>query len=256
MSRIITPRRDLILPNRHMQRGFIINPYRFASSHGGSNLRSGMLHWWALGEASGNRADSHGSLGLVASGTVTNAPAAIGNGSSTSSSASNRLNSTTSDNLSSTSFTVAGVFKTSNANYGIVCRNSQSTAAASRQWLALIESGVFYFTVSTSGTTNAAQVTAGSGLGDNGLHTFIAWRDTAAGTINAQIDGGAVQSTAFSGATALYSAVDPGYTMHAIGNIYPGGVNDEIAIWNRVLTADERTWLHNGGAWRAYADTA
>lgn len=35
MSRIITPRRDLILPSRYKQRGFIINPYRFASGGGG-----------------------------------------------------------------------------------------------------------------------------------------------------------------------------------------------------------------------------
>ena len=38
MSRIIVPRRDLILPNRHKQRGFIMNPYRFGS--GGSDP-----HW-------------------------------------------------------------------------------------------------------------------------------------------------------------------------------------------------------------------
>lgn len=35
MSQIIVQRRDLILPNRHRQRGFIINPFRYASGGGG-----------------------------------------------------------------------------------------------------------------------------------------------------------------------------------------------------------------------------
>lgn len=37
MSRIIVPRRDLILPNRHKQGGFIINPYRFGGGGGGGS---------------------------------------------------------------------------------------------------------------------------------------------------------------------------------------------------------------------------
>lgn len=43
MSRIVTPRRDLILPNRHKQRGFIINPHVFGASGGGG----GSDPYWA-----------------------------------------------------------------------------------------------------------------------------------------------------------------------------------------------------------------
>ncbi len=34
------------------------------------------------------------------------------------------------------------------------------------------------------------------------------------------------------------------------------GLIDEVAIWARVLTADERTWLYNAGNARAYAAVA
>lgn len=221
---------------------------------GGSVLKTNLLHWWSLDETSGNRADSHGSLAMVPAGTVSAVSALVGNGSSTPSSVSNYLGTTTSDDLSATDFTIAGVFKTSNASYGIINRNNKASASADRQWLVLIEGGAFYLSVSTDGTGSTAFAGSGTGLGNGALHTFFAWRDRTANTINVQVDGGTVASTSLSGATNLYNSTDPGYSMHIVGNVYPGGVNDEIAIWNRVLTSDERAWIHNSGAWRSYAD--
>lgn len=216
-------------------------------------LLAGLYHWWALEEASGARADSHGSKPLTPSGTVGNVAARIGNGSNAS--PSGFLQSSGSTSLASGDFTVAGVFKTSASNYGIISRNG-SVVSSYRQWLVTIEGGVLYFAVSTNGNSNAASVGVGSGLNNGTLHDFIVWRDTVGDKIWIQLDGGTPVSAAMTGATSLYSATDPGFTLHGIGSAtyVGGGVCDEIGIWGRMLSADERSWLRNSGSWRGYAD--
>ena len=218
-------------------------------------IKSGLLHYWELEESSGNRADSHGSLSLSPSGSVGRESAKIGFGSSATTSS--YLRNAASPDLSATDFTIAGVFATLQSNYGIVSRNG-SSAASQRQFLVTLEGGVLFFAVSTSGTSNAASVSAGSGLSSGALHDFIAWRDRADNKIWLQLNGGTPVSATFSGSSNLYNAVDPGITLHGIGTgtYVGGGVCDQIGIWNRMLTSTERTALRNGGTWRSYADLA
>lgn len=223
-----------------------------ASSGGLTGLKSGLMHWWSLDEASGTRADSHGGKSFnTIVGTVTGAAGKINNGASASSGSYMQC---AGIDLSSGDFTIAGVFKTAAANYGIFSRNGTG-ASIDRQYLILLEGGVFYFGVSTDGATNAAVVSVGSGLNNGALHDYIVWRDTGANTINAQLNGGSVVSAALSGATVLYHSTNPGTTMHGVGTgtYVNGGLNDETGVWSRTLTGAERSTLRNGGAWLNYA---
>jgi hypothetical protein len=235
----------------------IINPYRYSS--GATGIKVGLQSWWGLEESSGNRADAHGTRTLIPSGTVGSVAARVGNGSNSSASGYLQTNAgvTPSPSIAASDFTIAGVFKTSASNYGVISRNG-ALAGSQRQFLVTVESGVLYFAVSVGGATNSAVVGVGSGLNDGNLHDFIAWRDTAANTINIQLDGGTPASVSFSGASTLYTAVDPGITLHGIGSgtYVAGGVADETGIWGRMLTSTERTALRNGGAWRNYAGLA
>lgn len=234
----------------------IVQPARFAVSGGGpvTTLTAGLAHWWDLGEASGTRSDAVGSMHLTPTGTVSQVSARNGSGASAALGA--YLSRATSPDLASGDFTIAGVFRTSQANAGFISRQNPEGSATTRQFLVTLEGGVCYLSVSTNGSSNAAIVGAGSGLNDDSLHDFIAWRDTTAGTINLQVDGGTVQSAAFSGASSLYSSGATPLFLHSIGAvIYTGGsVLDSMGVWGRMLTPTERSDLRNGGAWRAFAD--
>lgn len=221
-----------------------------------TSLKVGLQSWWELGEASGNRLDSIGGRSMVPNGTVTQVAGLVGNAAQTSVSA--YLKTSTSPVLHTGDFTIAGVFKTSATVFGVMSRNG-AAVGSNRQWLIVVDtpSSTLYFAVSTNGTSNAAFVTGPTGMNNNAFHDYIAWRDTANNTINLQVDGGSVLSSAMTGSTALYSAVDPGIYLSGIGTeaaYLTGGVHDQVGIWNRMLSSTERTFLRNSGAWRSFAD--
>ena len=230
-----------------------INPYVFGTS-GGTTLKTGLVAWWDLEEASGTRADAHGSWPLSVAGTMTNAAARTGNGSVSAGSGSYLQNQVNPPNFSTGDFTVAGLFKTAASNYGII-GIQDNNGTSGRQWIILLSGGAFYVGVSSDGSTHVANISTGTGWNDNVLHDYIAWRDTAANLLCCSIDGGSTVSVALSGSTALKSPANV-LTLHGLGGaaIYnDAGTADATALWNRMLTPTERSDLRNGGAWRSYA---
>lgn len=222
---------------------------------GATGIKAGMISWYDLEEASGPRADAHGSRPLFPVGTVGRFAARNGFGSYAA--AGGYLQTSGSESFATGDFTIAGVFKSSQPQYGIISRNGPF-AASDRQWLVALDnpSGTFYFAVSTNGTSNAQIIAGPSGCDDDVLHDYFCWRDTAGDTINLQVDGGSVVSVAFDGGITLYSASDPGITLHGIGagTYVTGGGADSAGLWKRMLTPTERASLRNGGAWRSYAE--
>jgi hypothetical protein len=109
------------------------------------------------------------------------------------------------------------------------------------------------FSVSTNGVSDDGVV---SGLALSAANTWyfvVAWRDADADTINCQVDNGSIGSTAFTFPTVFNSTAPfvvggqvDGFTG---GNAWDGRL-DEVGVWSRVLTADERTYLYNAGAAR------
>lgn len=83
----------------------------------------------------------------------------------------------------------------------------------------------------------------------NTWYFLVAWHDSVANTLNAQANDGAVDSTAHS------AGVFAGTAKFLLGNRdggtnYWDGVIRRVGFWKRVLTANERTWLYNGGVGR------
>lgn len=218
-----------------------------------TSLKVGLLDWWELDEASGDRLDSIGGRSMVPTGTVTQVAAVVGDGVQTAAGA--YLKTANSPNLATGEFTVAGVFKTSNADMGVIGRNG-TPVGTGRQWIMLVEAGVFYLVASTDGTSSTHVVTGPSSINDGNFHDYIAWRDPTANTINLEFDGGSVISTALTGSTPLFSGSDPGITLSGVGTdvaYLTGGVHDAVGIWGRMLSSTERAFLRNGGAWRSFA---
>lgn len=87
---------------------------------------------------------------------------------------------------------------------------------------------------------------------DTGVWYFLcAWYDHAGQTLNVQVNGGAVASAA-SGGSITATEAD-----FVIGDVASGidpmvGQIDSASFWKRVLTADERAELYNGGDGLAY----
>jgi YD repeat-containing protein len=79
---------------------------------------------------------------------------------------------------------------------------------------------------------------------------LCAWHDAGADTINIQVNNGSVDSTAWT--LGVYDGNAP-FNIGRIGGDSPSyhdGAIDEVVLYKRVLTLDERTWLYNGGGGR------
>jgi hypothetical protein len=101
----------------------------------------------------------------------------------------------------------------------------------------------FVFAV-MAGTTKT-QLVAGFAPSTDTWYHVVAWRDKTASTINVQVNGGTIYSTAQSG------AINDGAAQLQIGAINAAdaltGRIDEVSIWKRALTLSERAQLYNSG---------
>jgi hypothetical protein len=86
------------------------------------------------------------------------------------------------------------------------------------------------------------------------IHVFV-WHDSVANTINIQVNNGTINSASHTlGVFNSTAGFLIGQRDDLLGNYWDGRV-DEVGFWKRVLTADERTYLYNGGAGRTYPFT-
>jgi hypothetical protein len=118
----------------------------------------------------------------------------------------------------------------------------------------LPSSRVLEFLVSTTGSNVERVSSASFGLLSALTWYFVvAWHDAAGNTLNIQINNGAVESVAHTG------GVHQGSAALVLGHSNFGaslvGRLDEVGLWHRVLTAEERSALYNGGLGLAYPFT-
>lgn len=227
-------------------------------------LTDNLVSYWALGEASGNRADSHGSNTLADNNTVTSAAGKVGDAAEFAIANSEFLN--IADNAalsmgSDTPFTIAAWVRATSfaANFStIVMKDVNATVSSAEYWLFHSAGGgidTFRFTVSNSG--GFGSVDASGTLGTAATATWyyvVAWHDEVADTLNIQINNGSVASASYSGGTrdTAHNFGIGGYPYAGFGAYNWNGLIDEVGFWKRVLTSDERTSLYNGGAGFAY----
>ena len=106
------------------------------------------------------------------------------------------------------------------------------------------------FVVSADGSTvtslyNAALPTVST------WYFIVSWHNATTDSIYIQVDNGTIYRAAHS--TGIYNSnsnFEIGGT--PIGPLKYDGLIDELSTWNRVLTADERTYLYNSGTGRTY----
>ena len=102
------------------------------------------------------------------------------------------------------------------------------------------------------GGTNCVTDTGGSSTVDGEWHLFIGWWDAATGVVSVQMDN----ETVITDTDCTTTVIAGSLTSFRIGtsstNTATGSI-DNVAIWNRPLTAAERVLLRNAGAGTFYA---
>lgn len=202
-----------------------------------AGLKTSLVSWWNLDEQSGVRYDSHGTNHLTDNntvGSVINAGAAM-DGAAASFVAAN------SESLSRASFNPGQEWT---ASYW--CKLDASSAAAivfeiQNIVYDYIGAGqIYFFGTGGTGTYSYAIPTIGE------WQHHLVWSDGS--KVYAQLNGGTVwEDTRVSATGANTLSIG-----QALPSYYTTGKVDEVAIWSRVLTADERTELWNAGRGKFY----
>jgi hypothetical protein len=220
-------------------------------------ITDSLISWWSLDETSGTRVDSHGSNDLTDYNTVLYQAGKQGNAADFELSNDEALYIEDNASLSfgDEDFTLACWVKmeSSTVEMGIMTKWYHSTNKREYGLEFDQVADRFRFFISTN-AVDAVFVDADN-LGapsDATWYYLVAWHDATANTINIQVNNGTVDSVAHT------TGCNDNASQFLLGRFQgPGplpfdGLIDEAAVWRRVLTADEKTALYNGGNGRAY----
>jgi hypothetical protein len=220
-----------------------------SASGAASSLLNDLVAYWKLDEASGIRSDSHGTNHLTDNNTVGSTAGKLGNAAAFVAANSEYLScDTASLNPGTSDFTIAVWFRTTSTTYKSIAGVYSGSSAAGCV-LAADNGQVYSFFRDASGHGGFSSVT-GTGYNDGNWHLYVAEFDRD-GYFTPYIDNVALTGTSI----ATVGDVSPA-GIFAIGarsssNHWDGDL-DEVAIWKRLLSPEERTHLWNSGAGLTY----
>lgn len=208
------------------------------------SLLDDLISHWKLNEASGTRADAHGSNDLTDNNTVGVGTGKLDNAADFERDTSEYLSITDNADLSTgdVDFTVAGwvKFETAGAtNVGVMGKWAQPV----REYGIDIASGKFRWIVSHD-STNAVVATDTTSVTTGVWYFVVAWHDAANNQIGISVNDNTPTTVSHS------SGVHNGAAEFRLGRFdatHMDGLLDSWSFWKRVLTAAERTALYNGG---------
>ena len=225
---------------------------------GGNGLLTGLVAYWGLDEASGNALDKHsGGLTLTANNAPGTDTGKVYATSRTFSAASNQYFSRASEAATQTgdiNFAVAAwvyisTIPSASEYPGIITKD----IAGAREFHLLLNGDSKRFNFTLPGLGLAVATTYGEP--PTGQWIFVAgWHDTTADTVNISVNNGAVDSAARTGTpTTTAAPLEIGRDYATQTRILKGRLGP-VAYWkNRILSADDRAALWNGGAGLAYS---
>lgn len=228
----------------------IIMPTSHFAYDTGGTLDNGLVSYWKLDEASGTRVDSKGGINLTNGFMVTQIPGQkVGNSAGFSGSPILQSSSSTLQ-TGDTSFTFAGWFQMSVISYIQMPFGKTSGTYSQKEYrLQFHTSRNFDFEVYRPG--GPSSVTSSVPIARGVWYFVVMWHDA----VN-NIVGISVNDTTTTSATGgnLQPASNAPFTLGtALSTTYDmSGRIDELGFWNRVLTAQERTDLYNGGTGNTY----
>ena len=239
-----------------------------------SGLLTGLTAYWKLDEASGTRVDvtGHGN-DLTSVNTVAQASGQIGSAAGFTRNGNEYLTRADNADLSEgdNDFTIAGWFylyskppqvwgqDTSSliAKWGTGDRREYSLSYRSiRAPTDDVAADTFEFAASNDGTGPAVRRAVSTSLGPISINTWyfiVAWHDSSLNTLNIQVNNGAVDFIPLAG--GVFDSNSPfeigRMDDNAVGG-RPDGRADEVGLWDRLLTPNERFELYNAGLGLTY----
>lgn len=211
--------------------------------------------WWELTEASGTRADSHGSSPLTVTGTVSTATGVRGD-TAASFAGSGHL---TGSNATALQVPSGGgdhclfgwFYVASNTGQGLMGKWN-GIAASGMEYVARVDSSNVQMLNGGSAYRTAAVAAPAAG----NWYFYTGWRDSADGLVRACYNNGTVgvapsssNPSAGSSSLALGASSHPTNSQRMTGRLQRWGW-----IKGAYLTYDERNWLYNSGNGRTYAE--
>ncbi len=217
-----------------------------------NTLTLSMISFWELEEASGNRADSHGSNTLTDNNTVTQQVGKVGNAAefaianSEYLSRANNVSLQTGDIDFSVGFWVYVAALSTQiivAKYAVGQFEYRFDVTATRFRLLVSNDGASLVTV-TANNFGLPVVST--------WYWIMGWHDSAGNTINISVNNGAPDTTAH--ATGVFGGTAP-FSIGASGvpATFFGGRVDQAIFSKRLWVANEKASLYNGGNGRAYS---
>ena len=221
------------------------------------NMHDSLQAYWLLGEASGTRNDSHSTNHLTDNNTVTQAAGIQGNAA--------QFTAATSESLS---IADNAALSMGDIDFTVCCWAYLDSTGVTRDLLtkhmSVGDQRAYRLNIQASNEAFFYVDPLGTSIGEASIlattfgawtaatwHFVIAWHDATANTINIQVDNTGVNSTAFTlgvfDNTAAFQLGNSGNN-----DAFHNGRVDEAAVWKRVLTADERSYMYNSGLGRTY----
>jgi len=219
-----------------------------------SPLLTNLVAWYRLDEASGNALDAHtGAYHLTQNGTVGTATGKVSGARSFDANSSNFLSQSGSQfNFGNTTFYGAQWIYSGNTNTAIIHGVWDDGVGANRQWFLFQDASRYRFGITSDGlfgAGNGLTVAWGSNFAINTWHLVEFYHNAATDLIGIAVNNGAFVTGSFN--KGIYVGASTPYRVgRGANNSAPlawNGRLDEVAIWSRMLTTDERATLWNSG---------
>lgn len=212
-----------------------------------SSLVTNLTAYWKMDNATGNFTDSGpDGVTLTNMNTVVSIDGRVGNAGDFNSALSQYcfINDTTNLSLANSDYTICLWFYPSNVTGNQVLVGKRSGTFVN-EYLIRQEVTLLRYYVG-NGVDTQSFVTTNVTITTNVWHFLAIWHDAANATMGLQYDNGQVNTTT-SATTPVDTATSFFLGRREDGIQYFTGRLDEIGIWRRILTSDERNALYNSG---------
>lgn len=236
----------------------LVTSYEKAATFGFSpdstgNLESGLVAYWPLNENSGTREDVRGANNLAEiNGTVSAQPGIQDQAARFQAVEQRHLSIGDNPDVSTgdIDFTIAAwVYLDTITDHRTILAKGDTVNGCGDEYLLWYQGTARNFRFEINCQAKQA-IAASFGAPVAGTWYFVAaWHDAAAGTVNIQVNNGPVDSTTTAGIAPpdTTHSLRIGMGSDAFANPFDGRI-DEVGFWKRVLIAQERTDLYNGGS--------
>ena len=230
------------------------SPVGTVNAGDGGNLKTDLIAWWDLDEESGIRYDDHSTNNLTDNNTVLYDTGVVGNAALYDAGNSEYLSIADNAALSagSSDYTIAAwAWFDDFLSYQMVAAKWEYDPAVA-EWR------IYYNNLSSKlefwwrqDASTQHKIDWQGTIYTDTWYFIVAWRNAVSETTNITVDDGTIRTKT---SVTAGQDTDTPFQLGRSGSSYYSGREDSVAIWKRVLTEAERTWLYNSGNGRQYSD--